>query len=192
MAKIQPYKEWLNELTTKINNAYEDTREEYYDFLEQKLKKNYKRIIDVFYDAYTPSFYDRRGSLYNLLVIEKDKNGIDVGFDPSKISRRDGYNGKDGLYTTVFLQGFHGGAYIPGANKFLVPWTAPPIEYNGSSTPWNPSPWSERIGVSHGWQSATRTVAPYRLWKSFIDGYNRGQYQKDFDIILNKNINKYF
>jgi hypothetical protein len=96
------------------------------------------------------------------------------------------------LYTTVFLQGYHGGAYIPGAKKFLIPWTNPAIEYNGSYKPWDPEPWSKRIGVSHGWENATRTVAPYRLWKSFIDGYNRGQYQKDFDMIFNKNLDKYF
>ena len=193
MAKIQPYTEWLNELTSKINNVYEDTKVEYYDFLEDKMRKNYNRIIDIFYNSYDPSFYERRYSLYDLLVMKKDKNGIDIGFDSSKIERRDGYNGKDGLYTTVFLQGFHGGAYIPNAQQFLVPWTAPPVAYDGTSTPWDfPAPWGRRVGVKHGWQTATRTVSPYRLWKSFIDGYNRGQYQRDFDVIWNRNVDKYF
>lgn len=191
MAKIKPYTEWLNELMGKINNAYEDTKVEYYDVIEKKMKTNYKRIIDTFYASYTPSFYNRRGSLYDLLVINRDNDGVDIGFDPSRISRRDGYNDKDGLYKTVFLQGYHGGAYISEAQKFLVPWTAPAIQYNGDNTPWKPNPW-ESEKIQHGWKSATRTVPPYRLWKSFIDFYNRGQYQTDFDTIWNKNLKKYF
>lgn len=197
MGKVKPYTEWLNELIDNINDAYEETRVEYYEFLEDKLEKNYERIIDTFYSSYDPVLYKRKGKgeggLKDLLVIEKDDSGMDIGFKPSNLLGREGYNGDDGLYKTVFLQGFHGGAYIPDAQQFLVPWTYPHVEYNGISSPWgNPKPWEERVNMFHGWHPAERTVAPYRLWKSFIDGYNRGQYQKDFDVIFNKNVKKYF
>lgn len=197
MGKVQPYTEWLNDLLSKIDKVCEETRKEYMVFLEKKLRDNYVRIIDNFHSAYSPTFYKRRspggGGLYDLLRIETDEKGMDIGFEPSYIEMRDGYNGKDGLYTTVFLQGYHGGAYIQEAGNFLVPWTAPTFKYDGDNSPWNsPKPWEREAGVSHGWSPAVRTVSPYRLWKSFIDGYNKGQYQKDFDVIWNKNISKYF
>lgn len=194
MAKIQPFTEWLTETITKVDKVYEETQSEYYDFLEDELRSNYERIIDKFYASYNPKVYKRRESLKDLLCFERDSDGMTVGFDPSKISRRDGYNGKNGLYTTVFIQGYHGGAFIPNAKKFLVPWTNPPYEYNGNITPWEPRPWREYPDqhISHGWEPAVRSISPYRMWKSYIDKYNKGQYQKDFDVIWKRNIDKYF
>nr|DAM64695.1 MAG TPA: hypothetical protein [Caudoviricetes sp.] len=195
MAKIQPFTDWLNSLKTNLNKVCEETNIEYGKKLEKTLTKNYYRIIDNFYSSYEPSYYERRGlgngSLYDLLVFELANDSFEVGFEPSKLLGRDGYNGDNGLYKTIFLLGYHGGAYIDG--KMLVPWTAPPIEYDGYKTPWSfPKPWEKRIGIKHGWEYAQRSVSPYRMWKSYIDWYNRSQYQKDYDEILNKNVIKYF
>lgn len=195
--KYQPFSEWLS----NIEKAYEGARGEYLDNLEETVRDNYNRIIDSFYGDYTPRYYKRKGKtstktggLYDLLVINRHPNnmGLDVEFDPTKLIRRDGYNGEDGLYTTVFLQGYHGGAYIPEAHKFLVPWTYPYREYNGNPEPWSPNPWEDDKSIKHGWSPAVRTVAPYRKWKSFVVWYNRGQYQKDFNVIMNKYLDKYF
>lgn len=193
--KIQPYTEWLNEVISKITDArdkaYEDTKEEYFDFLEKKARTNFNRIIESFYNSYDPRFYARRengdGNLYDLFVVERSKNKdeLKIGFEPSKLKGRNGYDGENGLYTTVFLQGYHGGAYIPDAHKFLIPYSAPSTEYDGDTKPW------ANMKIPHKWKEAERTIAPYRLWKSFVDGYNRGQYQKDFDIIWKRNFNKY-
>ena len=171
--------------------------------MQNKLTDNYNRIIDKFYGSYTPKFYKRRnskkygsskkGSLYDLICFEIKDGYFTYGFDETKISRRDGFNGVKGLYTTVFIQGYHGGAFIPDAKKFLVPWTYPYYKYNGDSEPWDPKPWE--VGdekYKHGWSRAVRTTSPYRMFISYIDWYNSGQYQKDFEYIFYRNYAKYF
>lgn len=193
MAKFQSFESWVKDLESKCQKVNKEASDEYYDFLEKKLRTNYKRIIDIFYKSYNPRFYKRRDSLYNLLRIKVGQNGLSYDFDPSKIEMRDGYSGENGLYKTVFLQGYHGGAYISDAKKFLVPWTEPRYEYDGNPEPWKtPKPWDRSKNVKHGWEPAERSVSPYRLWKSFIDKYNSGQAQEDYDEIIVRVAKKYF
>lgn len=194
MAKIQPFTDWLNSLKTNLNKVCEETNKEYGQKLKNTLTKNYYRIIDNFYSSYEPSYYERRGlgngSLYDLLVFEHTSNAFKVGFEPSKLIGRDGYNGDNGLYKTVFLFGYHGGAYMNG--HFQIPWSNPVLPYNGiDGKPWSPEIWNDN-NYKSGWEYAQRSTSPYRMWKSYIDWYNRGQYQKDYDVILNRNVNKYF
>lgn len=95
---------------------------------DQKLANFYELSVDKFYEGYSPLIYDRRGSLYNLLVTNYDslKRTYDIEFDPNKITYSSEASashsrGEFGLYNTVFRGGFHGGAYHDGDYYWRTP-----------------------------------------------------------------------
>lgn len=96
-------------------------------YAEQRYRELFKETIDEFYNDYTPidGGYDRTYSLYNILIVNKDKDGrmSTLGFDESAMTtfRSKYINGsddpKDGLYYQVFVQGWHGGADKDNVNN---------------------------------------------------------------------------
>ena len=104
------YKSYMETLQKKakeaVSKAQEKTFEEYFEVADTKIRDIYKKTIIDFYQDYTPPrFYDRRGSLFNLIQTKRGSDYLSIWFDPSKISYRNGYAGEDGLYETVFRQG---------------------------------------------------------------------------------------
>lgn len=186
------YEKWYRNLCDKVSDACKQANKEYARHLENTFRDNYARIITDWYAAYTPAYYHRRGSLYHLIRFSHTDTSFSVDFDPSRISRRDGANGERDLYYTVFKLGYHGGAFFKESGGFYVPYTAPPSPYYGEA-PWDdPKPWEIDPSIGHGWKPAERSISPFRVWKSYIDKYNKKQYQTDYDNILDKYIRNLF
>lgn len=184
------YQNYIDKLQKKANEAVKEAQQKTFaeffdDVAPKKIRDIYNDVITRFYEDYHPTFYDRRGSLYKLLTLKSGADYLEIGFDPSKISYRNGYNGEDGLYTKVFKEGWHGGANIEG--KMLIPWTAPPVEYDGDSKPWAyPEPWGRRLGIKHGWEHAQRSTPPLLSFKQALKHYEETEYQQDYEKIWNK------
>lgn len=126
------------------------------DILEARMTNIFKEVVDDFYSKYHPTFYNRDYRLKYLLKIKKTIHEFSYDFDETKLSYRNGYNGEDGLYATVFQQGWHGGAQLGG--KMLVPYLRPAEKYNGTKI---------RDGVTNAkWQSPYNNTSSY--WKKAI------------------------
>lgn len=86
-------------------------KREFAELFKLRVKQIFDESIYDFYSEYSPRYYHRNESLYNLLEMESDENMISAWFEPSKMTPfRSGYNGEDGLYDQVFRKGWHGGA----------------------------------------------------------------------------------
>ena len=197
------YKSYMSKLQTKAKEAVKDAQDEafaeYFKVADKKIKKIYRSVITDFYQSYIPNFYDeeyRRGSLYNLLETEYNKNELSINFNPSKISYRNGYaessssNGvPGGLYDLVFRQGWHGGAMIDGKMRYPVG-----IQENGLYKPYDGSYDGSRHKayetyddiVKFRWGKAHQTRAPLEDFRSRINEYQRTEYQQDYEEIWNK------
>lgn len=94
------------------------------EYAEERYRALFKETIEDFYNDYDPidGGYERDYSMYNILVVNKDKDGRmrTLGFDESAMTAfRSGYRNltdqpDDGLYFQVFLSGWHGGAASDG------------------------------------------------------------------------------
>lgn len=184
------YSKYIEKLQARAEEAVKDAQKkafaEYFEVADKKIHDIYKDTITDFYNSYDRTFYKPRngGSLYQLLETEIEDDGLSLDFNPSKISYRNGYAGEDGLYDQVFRQGWHGGANING--QMLVPWTHPPIAYNGDKSPWEPSVLrSEEI--KSGWKLAEKApISPLNDFKQRLDKYQQKEYQQDYEKIWNK------
>ena len=184
------YKRYMEKLQIRAEEAVKEAQKkafaEYFELANDKIRKIYKDTITDFYNSYDRSFYEPRGRLYKLIQTKITDEYLDIYFDPSQISYRNGYSGEDGLYDQVFRHGWHGGANIGG--KMLIPWTSPAIAYDGENTPWSfPRPWEKRIGIKHGWTPAEKApISPLDDFKQRIDAYHQTEYQHDYNNIWNK------
>ena len=102
------YKSYMETLQKKakeaVSKAQEKTFEEYFEVADTKIRDIYKKTIIDFYQDYTPPrFYDRRGSLFNLIQTKRGSDYLSIWFDPSKLSYRNGYAGEDVVLWFVVL-----------------------------------------------------------------------------------------
>ncbi len=114
---IKRYEEYEKEAMLNAINDF---------FLQEfspKAREMFNSVVDTFYNGFnngkSPKVYKRKGNpasqtggLYDVLQIsfDKSKKQLNVFFDETKLSFRNGYSGEDGLYTQVFRLGWHGGA----------------------------------------------------------------------------------
>ena len=194
------YKSYMETLQNKakeaVSKAQEKTFEEYFEVAEKKIKNIYRTAIDYFYESYIPNFYDeeyRRGSLYYLLQTKREKDGLLMSFDPSKLSYRNGYSESSsspgvngGLYDLVFRQGWHGGALIDGKMRYPVG-----IQSNRLYKPYDGignKPYETYDDVAKFcWGKAYKTRSPLEHFRYMIDEYQKTEYQEDYEKIWNKN-----
>lgn len=184
------YQSYIKKLQEKAKEAVKEAQEksfsEYFDVAEKKIRTIYKDTITDFYNSYPNPFYDRRGSLYDLIQTKKATDYLSIWFEPSLISYRNGYAGENGLYDQVFRQGWHGGADVKHRGRMLVPWSYPTLEYNGGTSPWEPEIWNSESILS-GWKLAEKApISPLQDFKNRIDQYQKTEYQKDYEDIWNK------
>ena len=184
------YQSYIKKLQEKAKEAVKEAQEksfsEYFDVAEKKIKTIYKDTITDFYNSYPDPFYDRRGSLYDLIQTKKATDYLSIWFEPSLISYRNGYAGENGLYDQVFRQGWHGGANVKHRGRMLVPWSYPTLEYNGETSPWESEIWNSKSILS-GWKLAEKaSISPLQDFKRRIDQYQKTEYQKDYENIWNK------
>lgn len=185
------YESYIKKLQEKANKAVKEAQEksysEYFDVAEKKIRAMYKDVINDFYNSYPDSFYEkhkgRRGSLYNLLQTKKTTDYLSIWFDPSLISYRNGYAGEKGLYTTVFREGWHGGANKYGGMKYPVGRFKKDETvryYDGEYHPYD--------DIRYLWTPAKKaSISPLQDIKNRIDKYQETEYQKDYDEIWNRN-----
>lgn len=184
------YRLYIKKIQEKAKEAVKEAQEksfsEYFDVAEKKIRTIYKDTITDFYNSYPNPFYDRRGSLYDLIQTKKTTDYLSIWFEPSLISYRNGYAGENGLYDQVFRQGWHGGANVKHRGRMLVPWSYPTLEYNGKTSPWEPEIWNSESILS-GWRLAEKApISPLQDFKRRIDQYQKTEYQKDYENIWNK------
>ncbi len=158
--------EWVNgviERTRKIvdecaREAVRETKSE----IEQRLIKAYTQAATDWYGAYTPEYYNRRGSLYNLMSFDDpDDETIEyvisgsgwVGSNPSPPTT---------LFNKVFVEGWHGGAF------------------DGSTMRYRTGP-----GFVHWGRRAVRTMSPMIL---FDEG--KKTLEEEYSTILSANVQK--
>ena len=188
------YSSYIDKLKQKAKEAIIDAQKktfsEYFELADKKIRDIYEKTIDDFYQDYSnPHVYSRRGSLYKLIETEKGDDYLDVWFEPSKISYRNGYAGEDGLYTTVFREGWHGGASIGGSMLYPVGKSenGSPRTYDGTYKDGRYKPYEDE-NYRYSWTVANRSSIPPLIdFKQRIDEYQKSEYQEDYNKLWNKN-----
>lgn len=64
------YQGYMKNFKNEQKGSKRSTRKifsEYFDVAEKKIRNIYEDVITDFYNSYPDPFYDRRGSLYNLI-----------------------------------------------------------------------------------------------------------------------------
>lgn len=161
-------KEMINNLKQKIESVLPKVIDDVADVTTKKLNELYNISVMNFYASYPYPIYDRRESLYKLFNIERKGNTLKYWFDPSKISSRTGYTGENGLYTTVFKEGWHGGANHDGIMRYRTP-----IPYY---THW-------------GKEAIQAPISSYDMFETLKEDYERNGFKKDYRNILVRQLN---
>lgn len=167
----------------RFDQAIEDAKKEFFDLEQKKVKKMYEEVIQNFYSSYNRKYYVPRESLYHLLECTTDYKRLIMDFKPEMITSRNGYAGEDGLYKTVFKEGWHGGSGKTGAKSY------PFKSYNeGEYVAYNgdPEPYSEK---PYYWIPAKR--AEKSPLDDFTEKWNKFQ-DTEFEDDANRIFNKHF
>ncbi len=96
--------------------AMEEAYVEFGEYQKEEITKIFNRAVEEFYNAYTPTTYDRQNGLYDLLDIKTNDRGMVIANGPNydelyNPDRLDSHRSSaDNLYQTVFQEGWHGGA----------------------------------------------------------------------------------
>lgn len=122
-------------IQTRYKKIIDESSDEYLEILSTNYKSMFNKAVRDFYHDYSPSLYKRNYSLYDLLQIEYGSD--DVGmymrtwYESDNITTyRKQSEGKDGLFNTVFLEGWHGGAKSgPGHPDIGTPYWRYPKPY---------------------------------------------------------------
>lgn len=161
-------KEIINNVKKKVEDVTPSVEDKVLDLVENKLTEFYKISVLQFYNNYPNPIYDRRGSLYNLFRTKRDGNTLRYWFEPSEISSRTGYTGEDGLYTTVFKEGWHGGAMHDGVMRYRTP-----------------VPYYTRWGKS----AVQAPFSPYDMFIALKEDYEKRGFKKDYRNIWVSSLN---
>lgn len=159
----------INEIKEKVDKETPKIEKKVLDLVENKLNDFYKISIINFYARYTPIIYERRYSLYNLFKTRREGNSLIYWFEPSEITSRDGYAREDGLYTTVFKDGWHGGAKDENGNMRY----RRPIPYY---TYW-------------GRQAIKEMFSPYDMFIALKEDYEKHGFKNDYRNIWIRSLN---
>lgn len=165
------YNNYLASLKVKVkdavNRALRDTWADFFVVVEDKIQTMFNSVIQDFYASYSPDYYNRNESLYDILQTSVDADSLSIWFDPGRMSSfRSGYTGEDGLYDQVFRHGWHGGAGSgDGHPAHGRPYWRTPIPYYNR--------WGREASMS--------MVAPLEDMKRRVADYEQYGMQADFD-----------
>ena len=157
----------INDIKQKVEKETPKIEKKVLDLVENKLTEFYKISVLEFYNSYPNPIYDRRGSLDNLFKTKRDGNILRYWFEPSEITSRTGYAGEDGLYTTVFKEGWHGGAMHDGVMRYRTP-----IPYY---TYWG--------------KPAVQTLSPFEMFTALKEDYEKRAFRNDYKNIRISSLN---
>lgn len=113
---VDIYTEQLKKRLHELGNrAVKKATHDLFGYMEIEIGMIFRDIVDEYYADYSPLFYNRNESLYNILITGRSENPDNptmfIELDPGMMTGyRSGYQGGDGLYDTVFRKGWHGGA----------------------------------------------------------------------------------
>ena len=106
----------LDELNKATTKASELAIQEFGAYQREEIARIFNSAVDQFYEAYSPRFYKRTHSLYDVLDMKIDNSGgVNYGneslfrdlYDESQMtSTRSGGS----IFDQVFVHGYHGGA----------------------------------------------------------------------------------
>lgn len=182
-------KQTREDVVEKSKKAAKDATEEFLKLEEEKTKKIYYSVIDYFYNSYERKMYVPRETLYGEDFAEIRKKGkkVIINFHPEVFISRTGYNGENGLYTTVFLQGWHGGTNKYGGMKYPVGKfkDESPYYYNGEYKPYD--------DIRYKWVPAVQApISPYDDFVNRFNKYQDTEFEEDVTRIINKHIDRIF
>ncbi len=156
-----------------MQQCLDDANRITFDELEKYAKKVFEQAIDRFYASYSPGFYPRTESLYDVLEIKRGDNKMSIGFLPDEMESGEGTLGSAGLYEQTFKRGWHGGA--DSASKG--------IPHPNPGTPY----WRAPYGVYKYWsRPAAVSTPPYEEIKSRIEEYGHTVMQSRFNATFQK------
>ena len=157
----------INNIKQKVEKETPKIEKKVLDLVEIKLTEFYKISVLEFYNSYPNPIYDRRGSLDNLFKTKREGNILRYWFEPSEITSRTGYAGEDGLYTTVFKEGWHGGAMHDGVMRYRTP--IPYYIYWG--------------------KPAVQTLSPFEMFTALKEDYEKRGFRNDYKNIWISSLN---
>lgn len=167
------YTRYLESLTSKVKVAVKQalryTWADFFAVVDEKIHSMFDEVVQGFYSDYTPGFYDRNESLYEILQTELSEDSLSIQFDPSKMTPfRNGYDGEDGLYDQVFRRGWHGGA----------------ASGEGHPSPGTPY-WRTPVPYYNRWghEAAFASLSPLDELKRRVTDYENYEMQADFNRI---------
>ena len=167
------YTRYLEGLKTKVKSAVRralhDTWADFFILVDEKVQSMFNSVVQDFYSDYSPEFYKRNESLYELMRTEVNNDSLTIWFDPSRMTTfRSGYDGEDGLYDQVFRHGWHGGAGSGDGHP-------------SQGTPYwrTPIPYYNRWGYS----AAVASTAPLDDIRNRVADYEKYEMQADFNRI---------
>lgn len=157
-------KQIINNVKEQVKGITPTVEDKVLTLVENKLNYFYKISVMEFYNSYHPEFYVRHDSLYNLFRTKREGNNLLYWFEPSELSSRTGYAGEDGLYTSVFKNGWHGGAMHDGVMLYRT--------------------------YASGWgRPAVQTMSPYDMFIALKEDYEKHGFRKDYKNIWVTSLN---
>lgn len=164
----------VNRVKKQMYDAALSAAHEILDEMEQDLNRFYYDIIKDFYSDYSPVFYNRAESLYDLLVISNNQEGLTGGFDSDNATAFERGGGSDGLYEHVFRQGWHGGA--TGTDKHGMTVRVPSWR--------EPFPWYSHWGK----QAARARISPLDAWNESLETYKSSVLPRRYQALYRKHL----
>ena len=158
----------INDIKQKVENETPKVEKKVLDLVENKLTDFYKMSVMEFYNSYPDPIYNRREEgLYNLFKTKRDGNMLRYWFEPSEFPSRTGYTGENGLYKTVFKEGWHGGAMHDGVMRYRTP--IPYYAYWG--------------------KPAVQTLSPFEMFTALKEDYEKRGFRNDYKDIWVSSLN---
>lgn len=173
------------QIKAKADEISEETVKKTYiefgDYQQRRLESLFEEAVRQFYDAYSPSFYSRSESMYDVLNLQKNGDGLIIYDDVMDLLDRTKMTvdrkGGD-LFNKVFVEGWHGGA--EGINDALAErygaHPSPGIPYYRT-----PHPYYTRWG-----KQAFRSESPYDRFKISVEAEEGGSMSAELQRILEK------
>lgn len=196
------YKELTDRAIKAINEeldiADRDGYTEYGAIEQARIRELFHQAVKTWYEAYSPSEYQRRYDLYNVLDLKTDEYGMAITeaagytdlFDEDRMgSDRHG----NSLFDKVFMEGWHGGAESISDGKADI-WGAHP----SPGTPYYrkggfiPLTKGRRVWHKYGkWgHKAVQTASPAKLFADRFREEDEGNLNDTFIRIMDKHYDR--
>lgn len=101
--------EYVQKIQVAANKALDEALKDFAPYAESEITNLFKEVIDDFYNDFSPAYYHRSNSMYNIMKVNIHDKKIRIEMSGDALQYRNG-SGGEMLYQTAFKQGFHGGA----------------------------------------------------------------------------------